>query len=37
MPVPEINLKRIIASPFYGVHIDIKRGLHTHYWLKGGR
>lgn len=33
----KINLKKLIAKPFYKVHKDIKQGLHTHYWLKGGR
>lgn len=32
-----INLKSIIAPSFYSVHKDIKKGLHTHYWLPGGR
>lgn len=32
-----IRLKDIIAPSFYSVHRDIKRGLHTHYWLGGGR
>lgn len=31
------KLSEIIAKPFYPVHSDIKKGLHTHYWLKGGR
>lgn len=31
------QLSKIIAPAFYGVHRDIKRGGHTHYWLKGGR
>lgn len=33
----EVSLKSIIAPSFYNVHKDIKQGLHTHYWLKGGR
>lgn len=33
----KINLKKLIAKPFYSVHNDIKQGKHTHYWLKGGR
>lgn len=33
----KVSLKCIIAPSFYEVHKDIKRGLHTHYWLKGGR
>lgn len=32
-----INLKQVIAPAFYDLHKDIKQGLHTHYWLKGGR
>lgn len=31
------NLTEIIAPPFYVLHRDITAGLHTHYWLKGGR
>lgn len=31
------NLTDIIAPPFYPIHRDIAAGLHTHYWLKGGR
>lgn len=33
----KINLKSIIAPSFYKLHNDIKQGLHTHYWLPGGR
>lgn len=33
----EIRLSDIIAPSFYDVHRDIKRGLHTHYALGGGR
>ncbi len=33
----KVKLKSIIASSFYEAHKDIKRGLHTHYWFKGGR
>lgn len=32
-----IKLDELIAPSFYSVHHDIKRGGHTHYWLKGGR
>lgn len=32
-----MNLSKVIAPSFYEVHKDIKQGLHTHYWLKGGR
>ena len=32
-----ISLSDIIAPSFYGVHSDIKYGLHTHYALGGGR
>lgn len=30
-------MSKIIAPSFYKLHKDIKEGLHTHYWLKGGR
>lgn len=33
----KVNLKSIIAESFYEAHKDIKKGLHTHYWFKGGR
>ena len=33
----KVKLKCIIASSFYEAHKDIKQGLHTHYWFKGGR
>lgn len=32
-----VSLTDLIAPSFYDVHHDIKQGLHTHYWLKGGR
>lgn len=32
-----MNLSKAIAPSFFDVHKDIKQGLHTHYWLKGGR
>lgn len=32
-----VKLSNVIAPSFYSVHTDIKNGLHTHYWLKGGR
>lgn len=32
-----IKLSNMIAPSFYSVHNDIKKGLHTHYWLNGGR
>ena len=32
-----VKLSGIIAPTFAGVHNDIKRHRHTHYWLKGGR
>ena len=31
------SLKTLIAPAFYPVHQDVKAGLHTHYWLGGGR
>jgi PBSX family phage terminase large subunit len=33
----KVRLSEVIAPSFYKVHKDIKRGLHTHYWLGGGR
>lgn len=33
----DISFKKLIAPAFYDLHRDIKKGLHTHYWLKGGR
>ena len=33
----DISFKKLIAPAFYDLHRDIKQGLHTHYWLKGGR
>lgn len=33
----EISLKNLIIPTFHKVHKDIKQGLHTEYWLKGGR
>ena len=35
--IPEEKIKSLIAPSFYSVHDDLKKGLHTHYWLKGGR
>lgn len=32
--MPIVKLKSIIAPSFYDVHKDIKKELHTHYWLK---
>lgn len=32
-----MKLTNVIAPSFYEVHKDVKLGLHTHYWLKGGR
>lgn len=32
-----VKLTEIIAPSFYALHCDVKDGLHTHYWLKGGR
>jgi PBSX family phage terminase large subunit len=32
-----MNLSKVIAPSFYGVHKDIKQGLHTEYMLPGGR
>jgi phage terminase large subunit len=37
MTYPEVKLSYVIAPSFYDVHWDIQDGLHTHYWLKGGR
>jgi phage terminase large subunit len=33
----EVSLINVIAPSFYDVHWDIYDGLHTHYWLSGGR
>jgi phage terminase large subunit len=33
----QISLVNVIAPSFYDVHWDIHDGLHTHYWLSGGR
>jgi phage terminase large subunit len=33
----DINLKDFIAPSFYDLHHDVKNGLHSEYWLKGGR
>ena len=33
----KISLKDIIAHPFWPIHNDLRKELHTHYWLKGGR
>lgn len=32
-----VKLSMVIAPSFAGVHSDIKKHGHTHYWLKGGR
>lgn len=32
-----VSLRDRIAPPFYDVHRDIRDGLHSVYWLKGGR
>jgi PBSX family phage terminase large subunit len=32
-----VKLSCLIAQSFYDIHKDIKQGLHTHYWLDGGR
>jgi PBSX family phage terminase large subunit len=33
----KVKLSQIIAPSFRGVHKDLKKGNHTHYWLGGGR
>lgn len=35
--ITEQKIKSVIASSFYELHKDIKKALHTHYWLPGGR
>ncbi len=35
--ISDEKIKSIIAPSFYEVDEDLKKGLHTHYWLKGGR
>lgn len=32
-----VKLSNVIAPSFRKVHKDLKKGLHTHYWLGGGR
>lgn len=32
-----VKLTAAIAPSFYDIHWDIQDGLHTHYWLRGGR
>ncbi len=32
-----VKLTGVIAPSFYTLHHDIAAGVHTHYWLKGGR
>ena len=32
-----IKISSILSQSFYAVHADIKGGINTHYWLKGGR
>lgn len=32
-----IKLTDVIAPSFYGIHNDLLKNKHTHYWLKGGR
>lgn len=33
----ETRLSDCIGEGFYELHRDIRKGAHTHYWLKGGR
>ena len=33
----KVKLKSIIAPSFYDFHRDVKKDLHSHYWLDGGR
>lgn len=35
--ISDEKIKGIIAPSFYEVDEDLKKELHTHYWLKGGR
>ena len=35
--ISDEKIKSVIAPSFYEVDEDLKKGLHTHYWLKGGR
>lgn len=37
MILMKIKLSDVIAPSFKGIHRDIKKDGHTHYWLKGGR
>ena len=33
----DTNLKNLIAPSFYDLHHEVKQGLYSEYWLKGGR
>ena len=37
MKIRETRLSGCIGKGFYELHRDIRKGEHTHYWLKGGR
>lgn len=37
MTSQSVNLTNVIAPSFYDLHWDVVEGLHTHYWLNGGR
>lgn len=33
----KVSLRSLMAPPFYPLHHELKRGLYSEYWLKGGR
>jgi PBSX family phage terminase large subunit len=33
----DVQLSKLIAKPFYNLHLDIKNHGHSEYWLMGGR
>ncbi|KJS77700.1 MAG: terminase [Desulfotomaculum sp. BICA1-6] len=37
MKMTEVNLKKVIAPNFYGLHNDVKKENNIEYWLRGGR
>ena len=37
LKMERVELSKLISPSFYRVHTDIKKGLHTHYFIKGGR
>lgn len=37
MRMTKVNLKKVIAPNFYGLHNDVKKENNIEYWLRGGR